>query len=137
MSHPEGTGARHRLPGSPEASVAGSWLRTMLIGHPAIGYVLAVLFPIIGALIGLFLLFWRETRRGIMVLTLCVASTLLVVIATRSDGGDSASRTHAFGPAKEASPIPQPTGGFEQVCTYDYRTQKDLYHCVMRQIESP
>lgn len=137
MGLPEGSEGRQPVPGGSEASVADSWLRTMLIGHPAIGYVLAVLFPIVGALIGLFLLFWRETLRGIVVLTLCVASTLLVVIAARSHDPDSSSRTHAFGPAKEASPIPQPPGGFEQVCTYDYRAQKDPYRCVMRRIDSP
>jgi hypothetical protein len=135
MSVPEESGRRWRLQGRQEPSVTGSWLRTMLIGHPAIGYVLAILFPLGGALVGLFLLFWRETRRGLVVLALCVASTLLVVIATMSEGGGDSAATHA-GAAKYASPTIQDAEGAVNQCRA-ITGEKEFFDCVMREIDSP
>jgi hypothetical protein len=107
----------------------------MLIGHPAIGYVLAILFPLVGALVGLFLLFWRETRRGLVVLALCVASTLLVVIATMSEGGGGSPATHA-GPAKSASPTIQDAERAVNLCRPN-TGEKKFFDCVTREIDSP
>jgi hypothetical protein len=107
----------------------------MLIGHPAIGYVLAILFPLAGALVGLFLLFWRETRRGLIVLALCLAGVLLVVIATMSEGGGDSAATHA-GPAKYAPPTIQDAERAVNQCRPN-TGEKEFFDCVTREMDSP
>ena len=49
------------------------WVRTGLVAHPAIGYVAALFIPVIGLAVGIALLAWRETRRGLVTVSIAVA----------------------------------------------------------------
>ena len=65
------------------------WLRTELVAHPGIGYVAALFIPVIGLALGIALLAWRETRRGLATLAIAVAVIALCAASGPHSGAGS------------------------------------------------